>query len=179
MSLGLKRGAVRLEEHRAAWEDVARDTVRMLKEVLGDAACDVQHVGSTSIKTIRAKPIIDIAVAVDDYWAVLRKREELEEKGVVLRLDERPEQLLFVMGDFSQEVRTHHIHVVLSGSDEWKNYLNFRDYLNACPDAAETYEKVKLALAERYALDRGLYTEGKSEVISKLLREAAEWRNNQ
>ncbi len=175
----MKRGTVYLEPHQKEWETAAEETIRTLKGILGDIAADVQHIGSTSIRTIKAKPIIDIAVAVNDFEAVLQKRAELEKADVIFRFDERPEQLLFVMGDFEKDTRSHHIHVVLYGSDEWNNYINFRDYLNSNTEAAREYEAVKLSLAEQYPDDRIAYTDGKQEVIDRLLVEARVWKIKQ
>ena len=173
MSIGMKRGTVYLEPHQEEWERAAEETIQTLKNILGSVAVDIQHIGSTSIRTISAKPIIDIAIAVNDYELILSKRDELEKAEIVFRFDERPDQLLFVMGDFEKDTRSHHIHVVLFGSDEWNNYINFRDYLNSNTEAAKEYEAVKLRLAEQYLDYRIAYTDGKqvspqsSSVISK------------
>ena len=175
----MKRGTVYLEPHQAEWERAAEETISTIKSILGSIAADIQHIGSTSIRTISAKPIIDIAVAVNDYEPILRKRNVLEKADIIFRFDERPEQLLFVMGDFAKDTRSHHIHVVLYGSDEWNNYINFRDYLNSNTEAAREYEAVKLSLAEQYPDDRIAYTDGKQEVIDKLLAEARVWKSNQ
>ena len=177
MSIGMKRGTVYLEDHRPEWETAAAQTILTLKRVLRSDAAGVRHVGSTSIKTIPAKPIIDIAVGVHDYEAVLRKKDALEAEGIIFRFDERPGQLLFVMGDFENDTRTHHIHVVLYGSKEWTDYVNFTDYLNADAAAAEKYAALKRELAEKYPNDRVAYTEGKSELISCLLTDAERWRS--
>ena len=125
----MKRGTVYLEPHQSEWERSAEETIRTLKNILGSVAVDIQHIGSTSIKTISAKPIIDIAVAVNDYEPILRKRNVLEKANIVFRFDERPEQLLFVMGDFKKDTRSHHIHVVLYGSDEWNNYITINEQI--------------------------------------------------
>ena len=175
----MKRGTVYLEPHQSEWERAAEETISTLKNILGSIAADIQHIGSTSIKTISAKPIIDIAVAVNDYELILNKRDVLEKADIVFRFDERPEQLLFVMGDFKKDTRSHHIHVVLYGSDEWNNYINFRGYLNSNIKAAREYEAVKLKLAEQYPDDRIAYTDGKQEVIDKLLAEALVWKSKQ
>lgn len=179
MSIGMKRGTVYLEPHQTEWERAAEETIQTLKSILGSIATDIQHIGSTSIKAISAKPIIDIAVAVNDYELVLNKCDELRKADIVFRFDERPEQLLFVMEDFEKDTRSHHIHVVLYGSDEWNNYINFRDYLNTHIAAAKEYEAVKLRLAGQYPDDRIAYTDGKQEVIDKLLAEARVWKNKQ
>lgn len=179
MSIGMKRGVVYLESHRAEWETIAAQTIRIIRSVLQDEAIDVQHVGSTSIKTIPAKPIIDIAVGAADHEAVLLKKDELAAENIIFRSEERPGQLLFVMGDFENDTRTHHIHVVKYGSPEWKNYLNFRDYLNENTAAAEKYAALKTALAKQYPNDRIAYTDGKSELINVLLDEARRWRKTE
>ena len=179
MSIGMKRGTVYLEPHKAEWERAAEETIRTLKAILGSTAVDIQHIGSTSIKTISAKPIIDIAVAVDDFDDILSKREELRQNGIIYRFEESPGQLLFVMGDFEKDTRSHHIHAVLYGSDEWNNYINFRDYLNSNIEAAKEYEAVKFRLAEQYPDDRIAYTDGKQEVIDRLLAEARVWKIKQ
>ena len=175
----MKRGTVYLEPHQSEWERSAEETIRTLKNILGSVAVDIQHVGSTSILTISAKPIIDIAVAINDYELILSKRDVLEKADIVFRFDERPDQLLFVMGDFEKDTRSHHIHVVLYGSDEWNNYINFRDYLNSNIEAAKEYEAVKLRLAEQYPDDRIAYTDVKQEVIDKLIDEARVWKSKQ
>ena len=179
MSIGMKRGTVYLEPHQKEWERAAEETIQTLKNILGSTVIDIQHIGSTSIKNISAKPIIDIAVAVKNFDDILSKRDELERNGIIYRFEESPKQLLFVMGDFEKDTRSHHIHVVLFGSDEWNNYINFRDYLNTHIASAKEYEAVKLRLAEQYPGDRIAYTGGKQEVIDKLLAEARVWKNKQ
>lgn len=174
MSIGMKRGTVYLKEHQDSWEKIADQTIMQIKWILGDDAVDVQHIGSTSVRTIPAKPIIDIAAAVRDYDAVLQKKEMLEKEQIIFRLDERPEQLLFVKGDFEKDTRTHHIHVVAEDSKEWNNYIRFRDYLNANEKAARRYAALKKELAQKYPNDRNAYTEAKSELIAELLEEASQ-----
>ena len=80
------------------------------------------------------------------------------------------------MGDLENEIKTHHIHVVKYNSVNWRNYLNFRDYLNEFPEKAKLYNDLKQELAEKYASERKLYTAGKTDLIEKLLKEAEEWR---
>lgn len=64
--IGLRRGTVELVPHQKEWSEIAENTIRLLKQLLGDIAIDIQHIGSTAIFLIHAKPIIDIAVAVRD-----------------------------------------------------------------------------------------------------------------
>ncbi|MBE6973644.1 MAG: GrpB family protein [Ruminococcaceae bacterium] len=176
--LGLKRGTVVLLPHEKEWERQARQVIDLLCGVLGDAACDIQHVGSTAITHISAKPILDIAVGMKDPEQVFDFAEELEYHGVVFRArdTDRDGGILFVMGDFAADTRTCHIHVVVWQGEAWYNYINLRDYLNARPEQAVRYENCKRELAERYACDRGCYTEGKGPLIRLLLEQANRWR---
>lgn len=141
--LGLKRGTVRLETHREEWTAEACKTIEMLKGILGNAAADIQHVGSTAISGICAKPIIDIAVGMRDIWQIDRYLAALDACGVVDRGSDVPGQRLLVMGDFALDQRSHHIHVVAWNGQEWKNYICFRNYLNAFPEKAKAYERSK------------------------------------
>ena len=79
--IGLKRGTVKLCEHEKEWELEAQRTIACLKQILGNVIKDIQHVGSTAILSIKAKPIIDIAVAVDEFDAIFRFEKELKDNG--------------------------------------------------------------------------------------------------
>lgn len=172
--LGLKRGTVELVSHQPQWRATAQQTIATLKSILGTAAVDVQHVGSTAIDGICAKPIIDLAVAVRALEDIKPYIPILAEEGIQYRKEDVAEQLLFVIGE--GEWRTHHIHVVQWNGTAWHNYLNFRDYLNAVPEKAKQYEACKMELADRFSQDRASYTAGKQALIDCLLQEARQWR---
>lgn len=176
--LGLKRGTVQLCEHEQAWEIEAQNTILRLKEILGAVIKDIQHVGSTSIPSIKAKPIIDIAIAVDDFEDVLLLEEELKKQGFYYRPKvDLGEQLLFASGsyyDSTGDLQTHFIHIVKTGSMDWRNYINFRDYLNSTPAVAKAYEDLKVLLAKQAPVDNGRekYLRGKHDFIVYTLRKA-------
>ncbi|MBO5144029.1 MAG: GrpB family protein [Lachnospiraceae bacterium] len=175
---GLRRGAVMLCDHEKEWEIEAQKTIERLHRILGMAAKDIQHVGSTSILTIKAKPIIDIAVAVDSFDEILALKTQMEAEGFYYRPQENlSDQILFAYGNFydgTGDLQTHFIHVVLTGSMQWINYINFRDYLNAEPSIAKSYEDLKLSLAQAPHDDniREQYTNGKHDFIVHTLRKA-------
>ena len=170
--IGLKRGTVELMPHQKEWVENAESTIRLLKEILGDTAVDIQHVGSTAIRSIQAKPIIDLAVGLRELSDILPHEEILRQQGFIFRGEDVPGQMLFVMGDFEKDTRTHHIHAVKWKSREWNHYIAFRDYLNANPEKAKLYDQRKRELALRYGDDRKSYTAGKQEIIDRLLGEA-------
>ena len=172
--LGLKRGTVKLCDHEQEWEFEAQNTIFLLKNILGDIIVDIQHVGSTAIPTIKAKPIIDIAVAVNDFSDVLKLENELKINGFHYIPTNENSQLLFACGTYYEgtgDNQTHFIHVVLNGSMQWINYINFRDYLNININLAKEYEALKIALSKS-AKDRTEYTLGKHEFITYTLRKA-------
>jgi GrpB-like predicted nucleotidyltransferase (UPF0157 family) len=168
--IGLARGTVKLYDHQAEWEAIAKGTIDKLKEIFGTGATDIQHVGSTSIVHIKAKPIIDIAVAVKDFDKVLALVPVLEKSGFYHRAqnDDEP-QIFFSCDGEIENTRTHHIHVVKAGSKEWLDYICFRDYLNAHYATAKEYEQLKLQLMEQHKNNRAAYTEVKTEFINKVL----------
>lgn len=173
MSIGLKSKTVVLEPHMVEWETEGKRICSTLKKILGNDAVDVQHVGSTSISGISAKPIIDIAVAVRTFQDIRKHDDELEKHGIVYRKEDYPGQHLYRCGDFENEIITHYIHVVLIDSYQWRNYISFRDYLNTHEEDAKAYEKCKLDLWQKHPNDREAYIEGKSALITEILSKAS------
>ena len=172
--LGLLRGTVSVKPHSTEWDAAGRQTAAHLKALLGDAAADIQHIGSTAVRSICAKPIIDFAVGVTAFDAVLSKNELLAAHGFRFRGSDLPGQYLYVCGD--GDIITHHIHAVMYQSKEWNNYLNLRDYLNCHEADAQAYSALKERLAAEYPADRITYTGRKSEWIRGTLRKAEAWR---
>ena len=174
--LGVRRGTVILQPHDPCWPILADEFIEQLKALLGPVAIDIQHVGSTAIKGIHAKPILDIAIGVAALEDIQKYIPILAQHNIIYRGQDQPGQLLFVKGDFERDTRTHHIHVVLYGGVEWENYLNFRDYLNHESEKVEEYDGLKMYLAQQYPQDRSAYTAGKVELVSRILAEAKVWR---
>lgn len=168
-----------LLSHQEEWNKNAENVIWGLKQLFGNAAVDIQHVGSTAIHSIYAKPIIDIVIGLRDLNDISPYMKVLEEHGFVCRGEDIAGQILFVMGDFEKDTRTHHIHAVKWNGTEWNNYINFRDYLNCHPDKAALYDACKKKLALQFSGDRRSYTEGKQECIECLLKEAYVWRHRQ
>jgi len=124
--LGLKRRKVKLSSHDSKWSEKEK---RILQKALGKMIIDIQHVGSTAISGIPAKPIIDIAVAVPGIskGEVRKYIEPLKKLNYGYGGEDRPREHLFVKG--SEEKRICYLHMVKFDSKTWGNYLLFRDYL--------------------------------------------------
>ena len=174
--LGLRRGMVKLSPHDERWGALAKETVSKLIDGLRGIALGIEHVGSTAIPGIHAKPILDFAVGVEDLDSVLPFLDRLRDCGIHLVHDARPRELLFAEGKVEADFITSHIHVIPFDGEEWRNYLDFRDYLLAHQDEAKRYETLKIALAERYGDDRKQYTAGKGDAIAEILEKAHRWR---
>ncbi|HBN85930.1 MAG TPA: GrpB family protein, partial [Clostridiales bacterium] len=131
--IGLKRGEVLLSDHRPEWKELAAVTLNDLKKFFGETARDIQHIGSTAICNIKAKPIIDIAVGVESFDTVVDILLHLDESGVYKRSHNRfRNDYLYVVHD-DEDRRTHQIHILKIDSPQWHNYIDFRDYVNYPP----------------------------------------------
>ena len=170
MQLGLESGRTELLPHDNEWETEAERIIRILRKAIPEAK-DIQHVGSTAIRSIEAKPIVDIAVALDDVRSAASHIDDLAEYGIIYRGSDVPEQILFIIG--AGNIRTHHIHIVKWHGEAWNNYIAFRDYMNSHPGKAAEYEKLKKQLASSFPDNRRAYTEGKAGFIGKIIAEAA------
>ena len=184
MKLGLKSNVVELADHEPQWEIIAAQTIEKLWSIFGPTAKDIQHIGSTAIKNIKAKPMIDIAVAVDDFEEFESLIPELEFNGFSYRgwfLIER----IYVLNMYEElksgdKICTHHIHIVKTGSRDWNDHINFRDYLNTHPSVANTYEAIKVELSCKKPYDEGRkkYNDAKNSFIKQTLKDAAVWRQS-
>ena len=112
MTLGLKRGTVQLEPHDKQWDEIAVQTIKTLKAILGDDVIDIQHIGSTAIPAIKAKPIIDIVVGVTDFDRIKSYNEQLQKEGIFYRGSDVEHQLLYVMGDVEGGYQEHTIFIL-------------------------------------------------------------------
>jgi GrpB-like predicted nucleotidyltransferase (UPF0157 family) len=148
-----------------AWRD-------RLAAALGRAAVRIDHVGSTSVPGLAAKPIIDIQVSVpnvDDERLYLCRAESA---GLVLQLRERGHRFLLPP---ATEPRDIHVHVCGSGSAWEHDHLLFRDYLRAHPSVRENYAALKKELIARWRHDRKAYGDSKTDFVLDTLADAAEW----
>lgn len=170
--IGLKRGEVKLAPYSDEWGVIADGIIKELNNILAEIAVDIQHIGSTAVKGMAAKPIIDIVVGVRNIKDIEKYIPRLEESGYIKRPRDVENQELFVCGDFSQNTRTCHIHIVKYNEEAWNNYIKLRDYLISDRCKAKEYERLKKKLAERYPDNRTAYTKGKSNLIESFIEEA-------
>lgn len=169
MPLGLKKGIIELFPHDESWHQLFAEEKAKLEEAIGEQVLAIEHVGSTSICGILAKPVLDIAVAIEKYSDGDECIKPLENLGYEYRGEHGiPERHYFVRG----EPRTHHLHMVELKSDFWHSHLLFRDYLRQNPQVAREYENLKKDLMKTHDENRDAYQTGKTEFIEKVLNDA-------
>ncbi len=167
--IGLRRHTVRVVEHCAEWAPLFAAEAALLREALDGLVLDIQHVGSTAVPGLPAKPILDIVAAIrsrDDIPAIV---ECLAVCGYLDRGDAGRDGGYLLVKDTEPEVRAVHLHLVEHSDSQWRGYLAFRDLLRSNAGARERYRELKLDLARRFPNDRKSYTAGKHEFIRELL----------
>lgn len=163
--------AFELSDYNPAWVTNFQAESDLLEAALGEQVVEIKHVGSTSIPGLRAKPIIDILVAVEEFAPLDDYTVRLEPLGYQHHAhDAEDERLFFWKGT----PRTHHLHIVEFMTWEHQRHIVFRDYLRAHPEIAEWYEQVKRELSDIFKNNRPAYTKGKTAFIKTIMARAVE-----
>jgi GrpB-like predicted nucleotidyltransferase (UPF0157 family) len=164
--------AVEIHPWNANWAAqfvVARDE---LKAVFAPAAVAIEHIGSTSVPGLAAKPVIDVLLGADSLSAIEARIGALAEVGysyVPKYERELPQPRYFVRAP-AERLRVH-LHGVERGCGLWRQHLAFRDALRADADLRDRYQALKLRLAEAFAGDKSAYTDAKAPFIRAVLDE--------
>jgi len=162
-------------EYDPHWPTLFAAEAARIQKVLGnDQVVIIEHIGSTAVPKIAAKPIIDLMVGVYSLQKAQRAIPLLEGLGYVYwREDPRPGRMFFVQGMPPYGLqRTHHLHIVEAYKEFGEERLLFRNYLRAHPYEAERYQALKLDLAGRFRTDREAYTDGKSKYVQAIVDKA-------
>ena len=166
--------AVRIVDHDPAWAERAREELCRIGDAIGPAAVRLEHVGSTAVPGLAAKPIIDLQVSVADVGDRAAYLPPLERLGYLFApAPESPDFHFF--GRPPERPRTHHVHVCQSGSDQEHRHLAVRDYLRTHPEEAAAYATHKRDVVARHPEDRLAYIAGKHEHVVALERRALAW----
>jgi putative glutamine amidotransferase len=172
---GVRSGRARgfgIAEPDPAWPAMFEEEAGRIRAALGDVAVRVEHVGSTAVPGLAAKPIIDIQVSVDAMVPRHRFVDPLVAIGYVFVPDPTDPDHEFLRRDVDG-VRTHHIHVCPVGSEWERRHLRFRDHLQEHPDDAVRYADLKRRLTAEHPNDVETYTDGKTSFIREVEARAA------
>ncbi len=165
--LGVRKGDLQLCEHQQSWADEARQICEQIIAHVGQHLVDVQHVGSTSIRDVRAKPILDFAIGVQSMSNI----KELIDGLVSMNYIDRglgPGSIgHLLVYETSPLFRTQHIHIVEHGSNYWLHYVRFRDHMNS-NDADRTKLKSFKEQMHQSRADRKRYQSEKARFVEEV-----------
>ena len=159
-----------ISDYDPAWPDTFEQLARPLRQVSAPLGGHVEHVGSTSVPGLAAKPVIDIDVVLPSADAMADAIVAVCSLGYVHQGNKGitgREAFMWPPG-----TAIHHLYVVVAGSKPHRDHVDLRDFLREDSDAAERYARLKRELASRFADDRLAYTEAKAEFIEEALARA-------
>ena len=170
MELGLKKDEVKIVPYNAQWTCEFERVKESMLHVLNVNENQIQHIGSTAIKGIKAKPIIDILLGVESLACINRDFEKaLYSIGFYRLRVERENEVVFAkFADEQFEVKTHFIHAVTFNGQLWKNLIFFRNYLNDNEEEKKAYENVKEAYIQHRSTGINDYTNFKEEFVQRI-----------
>lgn len=163
---------VRLVPFKTEWSGIFQITKDDIEFILKDKQIQVEHIGSTSIQGLTAKPIIDIGIGInrsEDLQEIVRL---LSEGGGYIDRGDRMDRggYLMVKGR-EDDIITHHVHILHVSEKQWTDYLKFRDLLRGDEILIIAYENLKRELLVKYNGNRVEYTKGKNDFIQSVLRQ--------
>lgn len=162
-----------IAEHDPHWRTLFLAIATRLRAALGDIAVRIDHIGSTSVSGLDAKPVIDIQISVPRLEDLPSFRSRIEQHGFVLREDNAD-----LTKRYFREVpgmRRTHVHVRQAGSFSEQLNLLFRDYLRQHPEDCLRYAAEKHRLMQQYKYDRIKYVEGKGPIVWDIVHKAHLW----
>lgn len=172
--LGLKRGTVELISEYDFWKVEFEKEKTNLQKLLGENILGIEHIGSTSIPNLLAKPIIDILLGVESLEVVKSFQNILESNGYTYRPNGSVEgEMLFVKG--TEEDRTHYLHITRFENKQYLNDIFFRDYLTKNENEKKEYENLKVMLARTFSENREEYTKRKTDFIQSILQKKSKY----
>ncbi|HEX2141807.1 MAG TPA: GrpB family protein [Candidatus Limnocylindria bacterium] len=163
---------IRIVDYDPAWPTLFQEWCGRLAEALGDGATRIDHVGSTAVPCLAAKPIIDVQISVPDVNDEATYVSAIERAGVAFRARDPEHRYFRPSGDRPRAVQ---VHVCQAGSGWERTHLLYRDFLRANPETRDAYAALKRDLAARYRDDRIAYTEAKTSFILDTMSRAAAW----
>jgi GrpB-like predicted nucleotidyltransferase (UPF0157 family) len=167
---GLKRHTVQVVDYDPEWAVRFEAEARAIRRTAGDLNLKVEHVGSTAVSGLPAKPVIDIAVAVQTRDVVPVLAHHLTAIGYIDRGDKgAADGGHLLIKESAPDVRIVHLHIVEETDIRWQNYIAFRDILRTNDTIRKQYAALKTQLGARFQDNRKSYTDGKRDFIGDVL----------
>lgn len=161
-----------INDYNPEWKSEFIHEKERISNAIPDIAIQIEHIGSTSVPGLAAKPLIDMMVGVKDLSLISSvHKERLAAMGYeFVDHPEFPERRFFRKG--KRRAGTHHLHLYRYGGEQWTSNLLFRDYLIDHPEEAAAYGDLKRNLQEQYPQDRVSYTKAKAPYIQQVIQKA-------
>lgn len=165
--MGLTNNTVKLEKNYEKWKKMFEKEKNNLNKIFDDNSFKIEHVGSTAVKGLLAKPIVDIAIGLDSFEDIKIYENKLKEiytfkvnfkKNEILLIKENKTETFFL------------IHILLVNDKRYQDMIRFRNILNNNKEILKEYEDLKITLSKKYANDRKMYTQSKNEFITNILK---------
>lgn len=167
MPFDLDKEEIHVVNHQPNWAEKYRKEAETLSGIFCKHPFLMEHIGSTAVPGLKAKPIVDIAVRFDSVEVVSEYVKPLTEYGYHYFGEFIfPRWYYFCRG----APREFNLHVVDSTTEHWDVWVRFRDILLRDDRIREEYQTLKTELAEKYRCERKKYTEGKTEFVARVLR---------
>jgi GrpB-like predicted nucleotidyltransferase (UPF0157 family) len=167
--IGLKNNTVRVVPYCPEWAELFIQEAQFIRDNVGDMIIGIEHVGSTAVPGLSAKPILDIAIAVRSKDGILSVVKGLMESGYI-DMGDQGDDGGYLLAKYSEpEMRICHLHIVEISDVQWWNYITFRDILRRDPAIRDKYAQLKKRLAQQFADDRDSYMDGKNKFIREVL----------
>jgi GrpB-like predicted nucleotidyltransferase (UPF0157 family) len=163
-----------LLEYQDTWPGQFRHVAAELLSVFAPSCVSVEHIGSTAVLGLCAKPVLDVLVGLDKLSEAEDRQHALASVGYIYRAEyeaQLPERRYFVRAE-AQTLRVH-LHCVLHEGRLWHQHIAFRNLLRRCPEVLSEYAALKRNLALVHAENKSAYTEAKAPFITRVMAEAA------
>lgn len=164
---------IEIADYDPEWPDRFEHERDRLEAVVDDYAARIEHVGSTSVPGLAAKPIIDVTAVVSDLRGLYGDLDRLA-AGFGYELSHVPGDWLFLQRR-DDDGQAYNLHLIPESDDQWKDDLRFREYLRANPDVREEYAAVKRSAAAEHPDDIDAYNAAKADCCASILERAREY----
>lgn len=162
----MSKEEIKLVDYKSEWTDKFNLEKDKIREVLKPYSCETEHIGSTSVIQMTAKPIIDIAIKLETVEHVTKLVRPLSNLSYTYKGEYGLKgRHFFEKGN----PRQYHLHIVDDTTEHWMRWIKFRDLLRKNKTIREEYIKLKTELAEKFHYERDKYTQGKSDFINSMI----------
>ncbi|HLQ71409.1 MAG TPA: GrpB family protein [Bacillota bacterium] len=171
MPLGLKRNEVKIVPFSSDWKKAFNTAQKQIQKRAGLNHSRIEHIGSTAIEGMHAKPVIDILVGTDTHTPPDKElMRGLQAAGFLRLRVERPEEIICAkFTDNTYQEKTHFVHLVVYKGDLWKDLIFFRDYLNRHEEARKAYSLIKESFVKNASSGINTYTDYKESFVKSII----------